>query len=244
MTYGIQCVNDSGELTLSADAFTFAYLGKATYVSTTTAHNTSSFASTSGFSTYHFTYAGPIVCAIGLTSTHAGSTLLSMSQSGSVWTIVVWDLLTTTESPTVGGTYQQQATSTDVYVFGLPDPSSLSPWGSALYNSSGTLVCDLLKKALTPLARISMAAGVATQTIPSVVKPAIVGYPHLAATASSGSGSSFTLTGYRGLWEWGGGTTLARSTSLSDWEHDAEPGTNTSSILACDALLIEANGLT
>lgn len=242
MTYGIQCINGSSELTLSSEAYTFGYLGKATFVSTTAAHNVDSLSSTSGFSTWTFTSSGPILVALGLKSSgQSGVALLGMSKSGSTWTILVYDGGSGSVSPSSGGTYDAQNTSTDVYVFGFP--SSLPAYGMALYNGSGTLVGDLSRMPLSPAVRLSLASGALTTSIPVLTKPAIIGHAWYDQVTSSGSGTHYVNQGFRGMWHWAGDGVLHRAEYLDSYENSDSGSTPSLFQGACTGFLIEANGL-
>lgn len=241
--FGIQCINTSGELTLSSDAYTFGYLGKATFVSTTPAQNVDSLSSTAGYSTWTFTSSGPIIVALGLKSSgQSGVALLGMSKSGSTWTITTYDGGAGTVSPSSGGTYDAQTTTTDVYVFGLP--SSLPAFGVALYNASGTLTGDLSRASLTSASRIALADSVLATTIPVLTKPAIIGKPWYEQKTSSGSGTSYVNQGYRGMWHWTGDNQLHRTNYLTSYEHSDTGVTPSLYEGPCTGILIEANGLT
>lgn len=247
MAFGIQCTNGSNELTLSSDAYLFGYLGKATFVSSTP-WSGDAISSQAGYSTWTFTSAGPIVCAIGLrASGQMGATILNISQSGSTWTINVVDLATTTSGPSGGDTvYYNQRTDSDIYVFGIP--ASLPAWGMALYNASGALVADLSRRPLAPLARIAMSsASVVDQTIPTPTKPAIVGYPMFkrnVVTSGHGGFTPWLAVGYIGVWSWNGFANLHRNEvpDASDRLEGSVPSYNFRG--PCSGILIEANGLT
>jgi hypothetical protein len=242
--FGIQCTNAStGELTISSEAYTFGYLGKATFVSSTPAQNVDSLSSTSGYSTWTFTSSGPILVALGLKSSgQTGVALLSMSKSGSTWTITTYDGGTGSVSPSSGGTYDAQNTTTDVYVFGFP--GSLPAFGVALYNAAGTLTGDLSRMPLTPASRIALADSVLATTIPVLTKPAIIGKPWYEQKTSSGSGVSYVNQGYRGMWHWTGDNQLHRAEYLDSYENSDSGVTPSLFRGACTGILIEANGLT
>jgi hypothetical protein len=248
MTFGLQCNNiTTGELTLSSEAFLFGYLGKATFVSSTS-WSGDSISSQAGFSTWTFTSAGPIVCAIGLkASGQTGAVITNISQSGSTWTIQVLDLATTTSGPSGGDTvYYDQRTDSDIYVFGFP--SSLPAMGMALYNAAGVLTADLSRRPLAPLARIAMSSSsIVDQTIPTPTKPAIVGYPKFTRNVVSSGHGGFTpwlSVGYTGVWEWNGSTILHRN-EVPDSSDRLESSPGAHNLRGpCSGILIEANGLT
>lgn len=248
MGYGLQCFNPtSGELTLSADAYLFGYLGKATFVSTTN-WSGDSLDSQCGYSVYTFTSAGPIVCAVGLkASGQEGVAIIGMTQSGSTWNITVLDLALTTSGPSGGDTdYYDQRTSSDIYVFGIP--TSVPPFGAAFYNASGDLVADLSRVPLAPLVRVAMSSSsVTTQTIPSVTKPAIVGYPaYKRNVVSGGHGGTtpFLAVGYTGVWQWNGSTGISRSEVPVASDRLEFTITTHNNRGPASGILIEANGLT
>jgi hypothetical protein len=241
--FGIQCTNSTtGELTLSSEAYTFGYLGKATFVSTTPAQNVDSLSSTSGYSTWTFASAGPILVALGLKSSgQSGVSLLGMSKSGSTWTIIVYDGGSGTVSPSSGGTYDAQNTTTDVYVFGFP--ASLPAYGVALYNAAGTLTGDLSRLPLTPAARISLADSVLAATIPVLTKPAIIGHPIYIQKNSVPVGIRYQNTGYKGVWHWVGDNQIYRADYLDSYEDSDSSVPTIVNKAPCSAILIEANGL-
>ena len=245
MTFGIDALtNDSGELTFSADAFLFCYLGKAT-LSSVTHYTGDSTSSAAGYATYTFTSSGPIIPALGIGSSQG--CIAGLSQSGSTWTITVIDYGSGTEGPS-DATYGVPRSDSDVYVFGLPSVSALPTYGVALYNASGTLTADLLKIPLVAAARIVLPTSTSTLTgLPALVKPAITGFPSMYERDSTHSGSHYINTSYRGLWQWsesGGTGTLARGNVLQSYEIDDGPISAVTVLNATNAILIEANGLT
>jgi len=242
MTYGIQCVNNSGELTLSSEAYTFCYLGKATLASLV--HYTGTVdSSAAGYSTWTFNSSGPIIAALGLGSSQGR--ILSTTQSGSTWTITVIDYGAGTEGP-AGATYSYGVprSNSDVYVFGLPSVASLPAYGVALYNSAGLLTADLSKQMLSPKARASLGTGSSTIAgLPTFTKPAIVGSPAYQRFDTTASGSFWINEMYLGLWSFSG-TSLVRGIVLQS--HDKEDSSIAARTLVfpTNVLLIEANGLT
>lgn len=245
MAFGLQCFNTSGELTLSADGLTPGYLGKATFVGSAPYSGNAS-SSSIGQSTWTFSSPNPIICALGLkSSSTAGGRILRVSQSGSTWTIIVQDLSNATEGPSGGGSFFSQRTDSDIYVFGIP--TSVSAYGIALYNSSGALSGDLSRKPLSALARLLFPSGTTSLTIPSVVKPAIIGYPATSHTLSSGGhggGTPFINTHYEGVWHLQSSTVLERTDVLVDYDRDDGGIPVNTATPSTSAMLIEANGLT
>lgn len=244
MGFGIQTVNTSGELTLSSEGYLLSYLGKATHVSTTSYSGDAS-SSALGFSTYSFTSSTPIVCAIGLkASGQSGAFVERLSVSGTTWTIIVRDCSASTEGPSGGGSFWEQRTDSDVYVFGLPSPPA---WGAAIYNSAGAFAGDLTRLPLTIRARVALASSATSLTIPSVTKPAVIGNPnsrHSLSTDTHSGPTPWINTHYVGSWQWNGSTTLSRVDVLKTYDHDDGGIPVTTVIDPTSALLIEANGLT
>ena len=246
MTYGMTCLNDSGELTMSSDCFSLCYLGKATFVSSTDYSGTSS-SSNVGGSVWTFTWPGPIVCAIGLKGGQIGARITSVtrsSTSSSTWTINVVDFSTTPTGPS-GDTsgYYAQRTDSDIYVFGFPIAANLPAYGFAMYNASGVLSCDLSKPLLSINTRVALAVDVMSQTIPSFTKPAVIGYPDGFVTTSTGTGF-YRNTLSLGCWRWVNDGNLYRIDVASARSIDDAPISGTNRHLTSNGILIEANGLT
>jgi hypothetical protein len=249
MTFGLTCVNDSGELTLSSDAYTLNYLGKATFVSSSDFAGSST-ASTAGGSVWSFNWAGPIVCAIGLKSSgQAGVRITSVarsSTSSSAWTINVKDYSTTSTGPS-GDTsaYSTQRTDSDIYVFGFPLAANLPNYGFAMFNAAGVLTCDLSKPILGIKTRIALATDAMSQSVGSFTKPAVIGYPAGLAVTSSGPISTlYRNTTYRSVWKWTNDGSLYRVDVVEVRSLDDGPFTPSSVHEPCGGILIEANGLT
>lgn len=242
MGYGIQCVNNSGELTISSDAYTFCYLGKATLSSVTHYAGTVD-SSAAGYSVWTFNSSGPIIAALGLGASQG--CIAGISQSGSTWTITVIDYGAGSEGPAGAGySYGVPRSDSDVYVFGLPTVGGLPTYGVALYNASGVVTADLSKIGLVPKARASLATGSSTITgLPALTKPAIVGSPSYQRFDSTHSGSFWINEMFLGLWSYSG-TTLSRGIVLQSHEKDATSITARTIVFPTNVLLIEANGLT
>lgn len=247
MTFGLQCFNASGELTISSEGFTYCYLGKATFVSRTT-YSGSAPSSRIGLMTYQFVSSVPIICAIGLkgNSFQAGAAIIGIGRSGNVWTISVRDLSNSTEGPSGGGTFYAQRLTSDIFVFGLP--VTLPPYGLAIYNAAGTLVADLSRRPMTIAARISMGTNVMSVSMPVMVAPAIIGFPSSSHTNSAKIGTGGTPwvnTWYEGVWTWGGGssTALGRSDILVEYDNDDGGVPVVVDHSPTSAILIETNGL-
>lgn len=237
MTYGLTCLNDSGELTIAADGYLFGYLGKATYVSTTPP-GTSTSDSFAGFSTYTFSWGAPIVVSVGLVANQP-THVMEFSNSGSTWTIRVFH--GNNSSNSLG--FDVQATSTDVYVFGLP--TTLPAYGMAFYDGSGNLVGDLSRQPLLFKQRVTMGAGVTTMTMTGYTKPAVLGYAEMDKTTSVLSGVTHQNRLFGGTWYWNTSTgKLERNYFQNEYFQDDAGIAITTNVYASDAVLIEAIGLT
>lgn len=246
MTFGIQCFNGSGELTFSSDAYVLAYLGKATFVSTSGYTGTVN-SSRIGHSTWSFSYAGPITVAIGLkASGQAGARVLSVVPgSGTTWIITVQDLGTGTEGPSGGADFFEQNTDSDIYVFGVP--LTVPAYGFAIYDAAGNLAADLTRLPLTVKARLRYGSSVLSLTTPSIVKPAVIGWvgtQHTLSSGGHGGALPFINTQYEGVWQWDGSTTIFRTDVLVQYDRDDGGIPVTTDKPAADAVLVEANGLT
>lgn len=238
MSYGLQCVNGSNELTLSSDGFIYGYLGKATWQSTTQP-GTGTVHSSNGSSTYTITWAGDIIVAVAVPFL-GYACLLSMTQSGSTWTIKAF--CSAGASNSLG--FDTQITA-DVYVWGRP--TSTSGWGLAIYDASGNLTGDLSRPPLSFKERVSFTSSSSsdTQTITSYSKLAVIGSPRLSQFTSSNVGGSTPWLNreWMGAWTWASGQ-LGRSFVLSQYTRDDGPGGNSTTRDACNVLALEANGLT
>lgn len=182
MTYGIQLINDSGGLTLSDQAITFKFIGRATLnfiQQPTTVLNSSVYKSTAGYQSYSIVWPEAILPILPLT-TLGGVKLLSVTRSGDTWTIIIHN-----SSGTYNGEGMAIETATEVFVFGAPLSTPGGQWGAALYNNSGKLVADLTARPLTFIRKISGA----TVDIPlsGIIKPGILGDALLAKRVTIGS---------------------------------------------------------
>jgi hypothetical protein len=189
MSHGLFIENDSGKLVFSSEGMLFGYLGKAV-LSSTTAPTTEA----SGFSTLTFEHNAPIIAAVKLTTNHF-SILLSMTRSGSTWTIVVHhgNALSTNAQG-----FQNQVTP-DVYVWGLP--VSVSGYGVALYSAAGVLTADLSRRPLTIAQKLDWSNVTVTEAIGGgIVTPAIVGPLHDWQRIRSGAGPTYDFNYDSGMW--------------------------------------------
>jgi len=243
MAFGIQCFNDSSELTVSSDGYFLTYLGRATL---DTLHHASgvSTSSTGGYATWKFTHAGPVMAAILLRapSGSGGSCIFGQRQIGGVWYFDVLDVLNTTES--IGSTaYQVPRSDSEIYVFGVPD--TLGAFGMAIYGPSGDLRGDLTGKPLAAAARVSLGSGVSSTTIPALTKPAIMGdvYSYHNTSVSAGGGF-WNNTGFDGIWTLGSpSTNLSRTDIVTAFDKDDSSVPTFNVRGATNAIMIEANGL-
>lgn len=243
--YGIQCNNIStGELTLSSEAYTFGYLGKATLYQLNH-YSSDTLSSQAGYTVWTFTSSGPIIAALGVGSSDGPGRITDIIKVDSTtWHIFVEQYTSSTEGPTgtAAATYGVPSSTSNVYVFGLP--TTLPAYGVALYNSAGLLTGDMSKIPLQVAAKVSLDTSTSTVTgLPSLTKPAIVGFPNCQRFDSVNHGSYHINTTYVGLWGYSSGS-LARGMVLYSTEQD-DAGTTPRTILtATNGMVIEANGLT
>lgn len=225
-------------MTLSSDGYLFGYIGKATWVSTTQP-GTSTVNSNGGFSTYTITWPGDIIVAVAVSGfSGSGTYLRSQSQSGSTWTITVFN--TTTSTGSLGFATQ---VATDVYVWGVP--TTPSTYGLALYDSAGNLTGDLSRTPLIFKDRVSFSSSDTSKTTSSYTKPAIIGSARMLQQTATNIGGSVpwrNLT-YEGVWQWDSGT-LYRSFAQTRYNRDDGPGPVSSVTGDASVLLLEASALT
>lgn len=232
MAYGLSIENPSGKLVLSSDGIIPGYLGKATLSSVTQNDTTNA-----GFSTYTFSHAGPIIPVVKLQSTRQ-TFLQSYTQSGSTWTIIVYN----GGSPSIDNGFDTQY-STDVYVWGLP--VSVSGYGGAIYDGSGNLKGDLLKRPLDIKARIDWDSSTVSGSISGITTPGIIGSLSDWQRAVTGSGT-FVVRINAASWNYSSGT-LSRSTfsqMIYEPAEDSNYGGSSTVRRAVVASLVDVNGLT
>ena len=161
-----------------------------------------------------------------------------MTNSGSTWTIRVWHSNLTTS--TLG--FEGQLSGAEVYVWGLP--VSVSGYGAALYDSSGNLTADLLRRPLTFKARIAMAGGTTSVAMSGVVKPVVIGTPGLYKQTSAKSGTVWTNRIYNGAWRWVPASNLLERDYVQREYFQDDGGIPIITTAAnVNALLVEGNGL-
>ena len=243
-SFGLRVHNPSQELCVASDSITPAYLGKATFVSTTQP-GTSLISSLSGFSTYTFTYAGsflvpivPLPTCAGAGVTGCSAIIASCTNVGSAWTITVHN--STGSLNTVG--FDVEVAPSAVYCFG--QPVSSSGFGLNIYDASANLVADLRLRQITIVKRASLAAAATQFTMPAVTTPGVIGVPTDTSTSNVVVGPNWrNRYSHRG-WRWDTtGGFLQRALYQYDLELEGASAGTTNAINAIDALIVELNGL-
>ena len=235
MAFGLTASNGSNELTLSSDGLLLGYVGRAAFQSFVP-NGTSTGESFAGYSTYTINWPGSIVVAIGLSAAGNLASLRGQYQTGTVWTIEVWNSGTTTDS--LGFFNQIEAT---VYVWGLP--TTLSGYGLAIYNAAGVLSGDLTRRPLVAVARVAMPDGVTSISTPAVSAPAIIGSPQRLTTLSTRPTGTFYVSRRQfGCWKWdpAAATQLSRTRFQQEYFQDDGGIPLQNLATATNALLIEA----
>lgn len=192
MTYGLQVLNDSGELVMHNRGAIFGYIGRATHVGTTQAayQGNDKFI---GYTTYQIVWNAPILVALPLVAGYR-TRLQGMSQSGSTWTITV--------SHTTGGTdaegFRTQYATT-VYVFGRT--TGASGFGVALYDAAGNILGDLSRPPIRAGHRIQF-TGTETQIArpTGYTAPAVIGWPFDERREATGSAPNIINRRYTYGW--------------------------------------------
>lgn len=227
--------NAAGELTLSADALTYGYLGKATLQSV--GQSSGGLNKQAGSSTYTINWGADIIVAIPVKSGKT-SALRTMTQSGGTWTITVHSSNGTTNAD---GFDVQEAT--EVFVFGAPLPG-VETIGN-LFDVNGNIVADLSRRPLLIRSRIFLPDSGLVWTMPAgMIAPAIIGWPTDRVTSSSRVGASYTNYENAGCWSLDPnyGNNLARS-QFRTRSFTSDGPTSSASRPAIVAILIETNGL-
>lgn len=234
MGYGITTLNTSGGLTLSSDGRTYGYIGQAS-LSSVTQPPTGVSIGENGYSTYTITWAGDIVVALPI-KTNGSTALISQSQVGSTWTILVHKGTGALNS--LGFDVQE---STQVYVFGAP--VSAPAYGMVLYNASGALSADMTRRPLTFDQYLTFAASASTASFSGMTTPAVIGAnPWEQQTSIPFDATFYDNRNYYGSWKWGTGV-LQRNLFQTYYERSVDSWAYSNLIPACGAILIEANGL-
>lgn len=237
--------NPSGQLTFSADAITYGYIGRATpqgiYGSQPTNSGGSVAASGySGYGVYTIAWAGDIIVALPV-KTNGATVLLSKTRSGNVWTINVFKSNGTLDP--YGADNQEY---TEVYVFGAPPPGTTSQFMT--YDENGNPSGDLsrlplLIKGLLSLPEVTSMSS-STWTPPSSISsPAIVGGPP-GYNASVTKPSTYYLNQvYQYAWKLESSGAISRVVYLSSWSRDDVSGGNSVHAYSVDALVTTCEGL-
>lgn len=226
----------TNELTLSADGFTYGYIGRATLTNVAQA-TTGTITKTAGRSTYTIDWAADIIVALPLKS-NGTTALLNMIRSGNTWTITVHK----GNGATNADNFDIQE-ATEVYVFGMPVPGTLSTVN--LFDVNGVVCADLSRQPLTYKAIISMGAGVLDVPMPGGASvPAIVGAPFDRFVTSVAQSSLFINREHGRGWQLNAGTgRIERNVFLDRWTQEDGGASPVNDIYAINAILIEAAGL-
>jgi hypothetical protein len=242
MAAGLLIRNDSSEIVFSSDAYTYCYVGTATFVSTVPSPTTipgGTYTLNAGYSTYTITWPGnDIIVAIPIpTAANNAASVVSKTKSGSTWTIKVQAGNGT--APNAAGFLTE--TSTTVHVWGIPttDPG----FGLCIYAPDGSLRADLSKRPLLIKEFVTLASGSATGTIAaSYTTPGIITSAIRHRSVTTGSGLARTVSERYGRW-WRSGTTLTRSVEQEYRYYPEDTDVTFSGLPAMTAMLVELNGL-
>lgn len=240
-------LGNGGALVADRNAFGLNFLGRATLVSTTQASGVPEVPDgrRAGYSTFSFAHAGPILPAAEL---RTGKTVavLGCTQSGSTWTITVhcggaasdWDDSTAQFHTQYG---------LEVYVFGIL--TSASGVGLRLRNDSGVLThvfTDTDGRPLYPRGLVtedgSAIDTTTVRTIPSLAKPAAIGFPGHVQRSATAVGLAYRNRERRLGWRWDGSTGLALS-AQTRWLHDEDGAITTTWVRPSNTFIIDAQGL-
>lgn len=201
MSYGIRAVNGSDELVLDDEGYLPAYLGTATFVSTTAQDFNDG-----GLSTYTIVSSTQIIPVIELSSTTQAA-IVSYSQSGSTWTILV-------TASTVGAALDTRGFANQivrtVHVYGLP--STPTGWGVALFDGAGVPRADLTRRPFAIARRVTFgtSAGLSSTFAAGIARPGIMGTLRDFYATSTASGIRFDIRTYSSVLSMSGTTQLQR----------------------------------
>jgi len=207
--FGIIVSNPGSEWVVTSETFLPAYLGRATYVSTTQATHAGAVTGAGGFSTYTFTFAGPIVPVLPLAPGYRG-VIYSVVQAGSTWTIKVSYSDGTQHSDTTQGDFTMyvQSAPPAVFVFGIP-ATPAGAYGLTIYTGAGQLAADLSRFPLMLAAHATLAIGSnSVSGLPSLTLPGLVGRStdYASIGGPSGTPSLFRVRTRMSCWAYAGGT--------------------------------------
>lgn len=251
MSYGFQVENPSGGLVLSADGFGMNYIGKASFVQYEDAPDLNGLYGLDGtytqFARYRIYSPSPLVfpflelssanvCGVCRTQ----QVYVQANPSNSYWDFVVFN-------QNSSNVFQPL----NIYCFGRP--TTASSWGMNLFNSNGVLAWDVGNQRLLMFkGLVDFGWNQTSATIPSLVKPAILGF---ASGFTDPSWTPFRLE--RGDWRADAyvcgfrlstPTTLALNDKLSrvgaiyNFEVGTSPGSDSFNF-PFTAYLVDANGL-
>lgn len=239
MAYGLQVENENGKLVLSDGGLLPGYIGRATLLSVqqaAPAFGAPGYNGLTGMSLHQIVSAGPIIPAIRL-EVGRHSSILSMSRSGSLWTIAAYHGGT----PIDGQGFEYQY-APEVHVWAIP--TSVSGYGMALYNPSGALAGDLSKRPLDYKQKVRLTSVQPTVALdPTIVTPAIIGDLHDWRRQRSGSGPFYTYDYDTTAWTLTAGPELLRAYVRSrHMENEDSIGASVTLFRDVRALLVDVNG--
>jgi hypothetical protein len=237
MAFGLRAFNDGGEYTISADAYTYGYIGKASFT-TLTNPGTDPNEAGAGGSFYTINWPGQIVCAIPIKANGA-TVLVDQAQSGDTWTVKIHKA---TGAYTAFGFEEQE--QTEVFVFGAP--TAVSGWGCAMWNQAGQLTADLSRRPLAVGKFMTLAEGVLEGgAISGFTKPAIIGGDATRIITRAPTGALWINKLFYGAWRWNQAAgRLERERFLVIRTRDDGPFAPEEAYPPSAAILIEAAGLT
>lgn len=242
MSFGLSIENANNKLVLSTDALLPCYLGRATHVSTQQPTQVGGGPGPPleqyGFSTYTITHVGDTLIPFIRFQGNRSVQLLSMSKSGSTWTLRVY----CGDTPVSSEGFETQYVA-EVYCWGVPQ--TVSGFGLALYNPAQQLVADLTRRPLIIKQKIdlssitnsvSLAAGITT--------PAIAGRLHDRRRNVSGGPVFWTVGLDMGAWRLNSGTTISRNlVRAMHLTNETTQGTAVTTQRAVKAFVVDVAGL-
>jgi len=228
--------NTSGELTLSADAVTYGYIGRAQFLAIDAPQGSASYRARS-YAIYSIEWAGEILPAIAL---HPGRPVYisSMFREGNTWILYV---------SCGNGTYDNlgfdNLEPVEIFVFAAPQPGVLT--GFNLFSADGsTITADLMRRPMTFNALAIFNGNQSSAQIPGNIGPmAVIGGPDDYRKTSSYDGSLYVNRTYDKSWLWNGASTLSKTDSLRLWTREDTGFGSVDIMRSSIAIIISTSGL-
>lgn len=209
MSFGLSIKNPSSQLVLSSEAKGLTCIGKATLygavVQPTGSATASSPGRKTGYSVYRINHSGPIVVALDLPLNKRVGVMSVTEPVAGTWEITC-HCGDTPDAYLIDAVEYQL----DVWVFGFIS-TVYGAYGLAIYDSAGSLTHDLSRpNMLFPRAYIPPTL-TTNSTIPSLTRPVVLGSDGTNVTYDSFiSGSTYSVTKYRGGWKRTSATNLTK----------------------------------